>query len=282
MTVTKSRNLIANRNTGGNKKQGLVPSIGKTSYNRQKQLTRAASNDKTVYCINQIGGIGRLRNQHKIGDSDGCVKHRYSIQNAISDSFLVLNKYPDTKYATIIVNDFNYNKAYIIFNNFSPYTFNDYSYTLTDNNGNTTNLYSDNTFSLLPNSYVIIDNYDLNTYTISNIILDLVIRIPISLSTLILQADPDSSSDIAPDTDSLNKIFEYNLIPGRGYLPTINYDTDGTQTYKTYSVTTNTYNYPVRYTPYDYGAIYQFLHNFHSSYKLAYKYTMSLYINVHT
>ena len=38
MTVTKSRNLIANRNTGGDKKQGLAPSIGKSSNIRQSQL----------------------------------------------------------------------------------------------------------------------------------------------------------------------------------------------------------------------------------------------------
>lgn len=91
MTVTKSRNLIANRNTGGNKKQGLVSSVGKSNKNRQAQLTRSCANDKTVYCINQFGGIGRNRNQTSYSDSTACVKSSYTINSALNDVIRKIN-----------------------------------------------------------------------------------------------------------------------------------------------------------------------------------------------
>lgn len=126
MTVTKARNRIANKNTGGNKKQGLVPSTGKSNNIRSKQLYKAASNDKTVYCINQVGGIGRNRSVFKIGDSANCLKI-YTLQNAFDDA-IALVKLTNKKIATILM-DTPYGKYLIIYNSAdSPYILSYYSY----------------------------------------------------------------------------------------------------------------------------------------------------------
>lgn len=126
MTVTKARNRIANKNTGGNKKQGLVPSTGKSNNIRSKQLYKAASNDKTVYCINQVGGVGRNRSVFKIGDSANCLKI-YTLQNAFDDA-IALVKLTNKKIATMLM-DTPYGKYLIIYNSAdSPYILSYYSY----------------------------------------------------------------------------------------------------------------------------------------------------------
>ena len=84
MAVIGKKNRIANRNTGGNKKQGLVPSTGKSMFVRSTQRVKAALNDKTVYCVNQYGGIGTNRSQTRNGDSSQCVKRVNATTNAIS------------------------------------------------------------------------------------------------------------------------------------------------------------------------------------------------------
>ena len=126
MTVTKARNRIANKNTGGNKKQGLVPSTGKSNNIRSKQLYKAASNDKTIYCINQIGGIGRNRSVFKIGDSARCIKN-YTLQNAVLDSIAIVNL-KGMKIATLLL-ETPYRKYLYIYNSAdSPYILSNYSY----------------------------------------------------------------------------------------------------------------------------------------------------------
>ena len=106
MPVIKARNKLANKNTGGNKKQGLVPSMGKSRLMRHTQLSRAGANDKTVYCINQLGGIGRNRSMFKVGDSAGCVPHKIRIKDyeevVQNDTNEALELYSDTNEASAL------------------------------------------------------------------------------------------------------------------------------------------------------------------------------------
>ena len=115
MTVTKSKNLIANRNTGGNKKQGLVSSIGKSNSVRQSQLVRASSNDKTIYCINQVGGVGRFRNQISSADSTNCMPNIYTINSALLDSIKLLDKYNNTYlFSYILIHNIKFNDTHVL------------------------------------------------------------------------------------------------------------------------------------------------------------------------
>jgi hypothetical protein len=81
MPVIRSKNLIANRSTGGCKKQGLAPSTGKSNAMRKQTMTKASANDKTIFCLNQVGGVGRFRSSTTYGDSRGC---GYSISDAFN------------------------------------------------------------------------------------------------------------------------------------------------------------------------------------------------------
>lgn len=49
---------------------------------RKQTMTKASANDKTIYCLNQVGGVGRFRSSTTYGDSAGCF---YSVTDAFND-----------------------------------------------------------------------------------------------------------------------------------------------------------------------------------------------------
>lgn len=138
MPVIKAKSKLANRNTGGNKKQGLVPSTGKSRMMRQAQLSKAGANDKTVYCVNQVGGIGRNRSMFQIGDGAGCVpkfltdnminemynrKVQDKVDSAISMGIRSFRSTGAKKIYLGLVTDKYYRKSYIFLVNNSEYKF---------------------------------------------------------------------------------------------------------------------------------------------------------------
>ena len=66
--MVQKKNKIANRRTGGNKKQGLVPSTGKSMSMRAVQRMRAGSNEKIVFGMNETGRLGmNMKQTSKVG-----------------------------------------------------------------------------------------------------------------------------------------------------------------------------------------------------------------------
>ena len=66
--MVQKKNKIANRRTGGNKKQGLVPSTGKSMSVRAVQRMRAGSNEKIVFGMNETGRLGmNMKQTSKVG-----------------------------------------------------------------------------------------------------------------------------------------------------------------------------------------------------------------------
>ena len=171
MTVTKSKNLIANRNTGGNKKQGLVSSIGKSKSVRQSQLVRASSNDKTVYCINQVGGIGRFRNQLSSADSTNCIPKLYTLNSALQDSIKLLYTYNNNNYlfAYILIYNMKFNDTHVFINTSSksPYIFNYINFYIQSNDSTQLDISFDN-ISVKPNNTIFLNKFSNNNFNFNN------------------------------------------------------------------------------------------------------------------
>ena len=83
----RARNVNVNLNTaGGDKKQGLPPSS--VEHTRLVKTRAGGENRNLVFCINQLGGVGRGKSQFKVNGSnnpDGvksCVPAPFSTTNA--------------------------------------------------------------------------------------------------------------------------------------------------------------------------------------------------------
>ena len=133
MPIIKARNKLANRCTGGNKKQGLVPSVGKSRAMRYQTLVRAGENDKNVYCMNQVGGVGR--HTSKIGDSADCLPKKVFIREMVDIEREIANikniklnrDNPDNKIHVIVLQDKYHKDMYAFVTNNSKFRFNSYS-----------------------------------------------------------------------------------------------------------------------------------------------------------
>ena len=78
----RARNVNVNLNTaGGNKKQGLPPSS--VEHTRLVKTRAGGENRNVVFCMNQLGGVGRGKSQFKVNGSNhpdgsrGCVTAPY-------------------------------------------------------------------------------------------------------------------------------------------------------------------------------------------------------------
>ena len=78
----RARNVNVNLNTaGGNKKQGLPPSS--VEHTRLVKTRAGGENRNLVFCMNQLGGVGRGKSQFKVNGSNhpdgsrGCVTAPY-------------------------------------------------------------------------------------------------------------------------------------------------------------------------------------------------------------
>lgn len=261
MTVTKSRNLIANRNTGGNKKQGLAPSIGKSSGIRQSQLVRASSNDKTVYCINQVGGIGRFRNQLSSADSTGCASKVYTINNALKDSLDILKLKYDYLFAYIVIYNkkFNATQVYINISNKSPHTFNHINFTINNNNSpNTDSDISFNNVSLKKNNTSFLYQFSNNDYNFT------------SGNLNIFNISSQNYDDISDNDVSLNSY---------GFL---NHDSNYNVNYSDGYDALDIYGYDVKYYIFSYGSLYEYSHEAPQMYRLDNNYFVTLYVHKNT
>ena len=257
MTVTKSRNLIANRNTGGNKKQGLAPSIGKSSNIRQSQLVRASSNDKTIYCINQVGGVGRFRNQSSSADSTGCLSKVYTVTSALNDSLKILNLHSDYLFAYILIYNrkFNASQLYINISNNSPHTFNHLNFTII-NPSNAESDISLNNITLKKNDTKLLYQFSNNDYNFKEGNLNIINR------------SSKNYNDIRDNDVSLNL---------HGFLPehsnSNSYDLEEPNT------TSDIHGYDVTYYPFLYGSLYEYSHDIPETYRLENNYFVNLFIH---
>lgn len=255
MTVTKSRNLIANRNTGGNKKQGLAPSIGKSSGIRQSQLVRASSNDKTVYCINQVGGIGRFRNQLSSADSTGCASKVYTINNALKDSLDILKLKYDYLFAYILIYNkkFNATQVYINISNNSPHTFNHVNFTIINQSNDRSDI-SFNNITLKKNNTNFLYQFSNNDYNFTEGKLNIIYQ------------STQNYNDISDNDVSLNL---------HGFLP----DTYHTYNLEEPNTTSDIHGYDLTYYPFLYGSLYEYSHDIPETYRLENNYFVNLFIH---
>ena len=258
MTVTKSRNLIANRNTGGNKKQGLAPSIGKSASIRQSQLVKASSNDKTVYCINQVGGIGRFRNQLSSADSTGCVSKVYNINSALNDSLDILKLHSDYLFAYILIYNrkFHNTHTYINTSSKSPHTFNYINFNI----NTPTNVQSDisfNNITLKGNDTKFLYKFSNNDYNFTEGYLNIIYN------------PSQNYNDISNNDVSLNL---YGFLPNSSHTYSLDNENIPYDTY-------DTYGYNLKYYPFLYGSLHEYTTNFQQTSKLENNYFVKLFIH---
>jgi len=241
MTVTKSKNLIANRNTGGNKKQGLVSSIGKSNSVRQSQLVRASSNDKTIYCINQVGGVGRFRNQLSSADSTNCVSNRYTVNTALHDAIKVLETFNNTNYlfSYILISNTRSTDTYLFINTSSiyPHNFNYVNFYVNSTESNVLDISFDN-ISFKENKTIFLNKFSNKTVDFSTFkgYINIINRSSINYN------------DISNNKSSLEQ---------NGFLYSENqyYHVDNS-----YNTLDND-NFIVNYSPFLYGSLYEYTHN---------------------
>ena len=244
MTVTKSKNLIANRNTGGNKKQGLVSSIGKSNSVRQSQLVRASSNDKTIYCINQVGGVGRFRNQHASADSTNCLSKLYTINSALHDSIELLNKYNYNNnnylFSYILINNTRSTDTYVFINNspYSPHTFNHFNFYIKSTESNILDISFDN-ISFKSNNTIFLNKFSNYTFNFSNF----------RGYFNIINRSNENYNDISNNDVSLNNYgFLYN--ENQSYSVDVSYNI------------LDNYGFSFNYYPFLYGSLHEYTHNY--------------------
>jgi hypothetical protein len=250
MTVTKSKNLIANRNTGGNKKQGLVSSIGKSNSIRQSQLVRASSNDKTIYCINQVGGVGRFRNQLSSADSTNCMSNAYTISSALQDSIKSLHTFNNYLFAFILIYNSIHNTTHV-FINIGPYynyTFNHINLNIQNHSDNNILDISFNNISIKQNNTVLLYKFNNADYSFN------------SGNVNIINKSSVNYNDISNnDTSLINNGF---LVKKDNNGNTIEYSANATHTTK------DNNGFEVNYSPFYYGSLYEYLTNSHISKRL--------------
>ena len=260
MTVTKSKNLIANRNTGGNKKQGLVSSIGKSKSVRQSQLVRASSNDKTVYCINQVGGIGRFRNQLSSADSTNCIPKLYTLNSALQDSIKLLYTYNNNNYlfAYILIYNMKFNDTHVFINNSStsPYTFNHANFYIKSTESNILDISFDN-ISFKSNNTIFLNKFSNNTFNFSNF------RGYIN----IINRSNENYNDISNNDVSLNNYgFLYNQ--NQSYSVDVSYNI------------LDNYGFSFNYYPFLYGSLHEYTHNYIQTNRLDKNFFVTFYMHL--
>lgn len=266
MTVTKSKNLIANRNTGGNKKQGLVSSIGKSNSVRQSQLVRASSNDKTVYCINQVGGIGRFRNQLSSADSTNCLPKLYTINSALQDSIKFLDKYYNNYlFSYILIHNIKFNDTHVFINNSSTssHIFNSANFIITDKYSQDLDV-SFNNISLTPNNTFFLNKFSNNNFNFNNFdgYLNIIYR------------SSENYNDISINDVSLNNNgFLYNKIePWRDDLEPYSLNTS-------HNILDN-YGFYLNYYPFLYGSLHEYRYNYKLTNKLENNFYVTFFIHL--
>lgn len=258
MTVTKSKNLIANRNTGGNKKQGLVSSIGKSNSVRQSQLVRASSNDKTIYCINQVGGVGRFRNQLSSADSTNCLPKLYTIDSALQDSIKILNKYNSYLFSYILIHNIKFNDTYIFINNSSSssHIFNSANFIITDKFSQNLDI-SFNNILLTPNNTLFLNKFSNNNFNFNNF--DGYINI--------IYRSSENYNDISDNDVSLNHYgFLYN--DTNPYILDISHNIQ------------DNYGFILDYYPFLYGSLHEYTHNYRQTIKLENNFYATFFIHL--
>lgn len=258
MTVTKSKNLIANRNTGGNKKQGLVSSVGKSNSIRQSQLVKASSNDKTIYCINQVGGVGRFRNQLSSADSTNCISKLYTINSALQDSLNMLHTYNNYLFSFILIYNKKSNETYVFINNSSnsSHIFNSANFSI-KNKQNQDQDISFNDISITPNKTFLLTKFSNNEFSFDNF----------TGYLNIMYRSSENYNDISNNKASLeNNGFLYNN-SGSPYSTNKSYDIK------------DKYDYYVNYSPFLYGALYEYKTNHIISTRLKDEFYLQQYIH---
>ncbi len=259
MTVTKSKNLIANRNTGGNKKQGLVSSIGKSNSVRQSQLVRASSNDKTIYCINQVGGVGRFRNQISSADSTNCMPNIYTINSALLDSIKLLDKYNNTYlFSYILIHNIKFNDTHVFINNSSTssHIFNSANFIITDKFSQNQDI-SFNNILLTPNNTLFLNKFSNNNFNFNNF--DGYINI--------IYRSSENYNDISNNDISLN---HYGFL----YNNTEPYSLD-----TSHNILDNSGFY-VNYYPFLYGSLHEYTYNYKQTNRLHNNFYVTFFIHL--
>ena len=263
MTVTKSKNLIANRNTGGNKKQGLVSSIGKSNSIRQSQLVKASSNDKTIYCINQVGGVGRFRNQLSSADSTNCISKVYTINSALHDAIKFLetyysNNHTNYLFSYILINHTRSTDTHVFINNSSTssHIFNNANFIITDKDSNDQDIIFNN-ISLKPNNSLFLNKFSNNDYNFSNFrgYLDIIYR---------------SSENYNDISNNISSLEQYGFLHKENQYFNVE---------SSYNILDN-YDFSVTYTPFLYGSLHEYAHTLKQTIKLEKNFYATIFINL--
>lgn len=259
MTVTKSKNLIANRNTGGNKKQGLVSSIGKSNSIRQSQLVKASSNDKTIYCMNQVGGVGRFRNQLSSADSTNCISNVYTINSALQDSLNMLHTYNNYLFSFILIYNKKSNETYVFINNSSnsSHIFNSANFYIKDKHNQDQDI-SFNNISITSNKTFLLTKFSNNEISFNNFkgYLNIMYR---------------SSENYNDISDNYLALTENGFLYNNTGPP---YNTDIAHNIK------DNYGFSVNYYPFLYGALYEYETNYYISTRLRDEFYLQQYIHL--